>query len=70
MTKSIKEKMTQLHLLHRYHTRLRKKRLALLRKQERDILKEYKKSLKHAFLEHESESESQKQNLSAPSSSR
>ena len=50
MTKTIKEKMTQLRLLHKYHTRLRKQRLALLRKQERTALKEYKKSLKHAFF--------------------
>lgn len=52
MTKSIKEKMAQLRLLHKHYTRLRKKRLALLRKQERDALKEYKKSLqkRHAFF--------------------
>ena len=50
MTKTIKEKMTQLRLLHKYHTRLRKQRLALLRKQERAALKEYKKSSKHAFF--------------------
>ena len=45
MTKSIKEKMAQLRLLHKHYTRLRKQRLALLRKQERTALKEYKKSL-------------------------
>ena len=50
MTKTIKEKMTQLRLLHKHYTRLRKHRLALLRKHERDALKEYKKSLNHAFF--------------------
>lgn len=45
MTKSIKEKMTQLRLLHKHYTKLRRERLRLVRKEQRLILKEFKKSL-------------------------
>jgi hypothetical protein len=45
MTKGIKEKINELRLLHKHYTKLRRKRLRLLRKEQRLILKEFKKSL-------------------------
>lgn len=45
MTKSIKEKMTQLRLLHKHYTNLRKERMRALRKREHAIIQEYKRKV-------------------------
>ena len=42
MTKSIKEKLNKLRLLHKHYTKLRKERMRALRKRERAIIQEYK----------------------------